>query len=94
MADHEVRLRTWVAASEAETRTGMCGYLSIIYGPWIFDGLVLRKTAAGRYAISFPARTDRDGRKHSYIRPASDEVRKAIEAELLWQLGEHPEFLP
>jgi hypothetical protein len=94
MADHTVTLRTWVKASEAEIRTGLCGYMSIGYGPWIFDGLVLRKTIDGRFAISFPARTDRSGRRHSYIRPANDEVRKVIEAELLWQLGEHPEFTP
>ena len=94
MADHEVRLRTWVAATEAEIRTGLCGYVSVVYGDLILDGIVLRKTTDGRFALSFPARSDRSGRRHSYIRPASDEVRKAIEAELLWQLGEHPEFQP
>lgn len=94
MADFEVRLRTWIAASEAEIRTGLLGYVSVVYGDLVLDGLVLRRTADGRYAVSFPARTDRAGRKHSYIRPANDDVRKAIEAELLWQLGEHPEFTP
>ena len=94
MADHTVTLRTWVKASEAEVRTGLLGYVSVVYGDLLLDGLVLRRTADGRFAISFPARTDRAGRKHSYIRPANDEVRKAIEAELLWQLGEHPEFTP
>ena len=94
MADHEVRLRTWVKATEAEIRTGLLGYVSVLYGDLVLDGIVLRKTADGRFAISFPARTDRAGRRHSYIRPANDEVRKAIEAELLWQLGEHPEFTP
>lgn len=94
MADHEVRLRTWVAATEAEIRTGLLGYLSVVYGGLLLDGLVLRRTADDRYAISFPARTDRAGRKHSLIRPANDEVRKTIEAELLWQLGEREEFTP
>jgi hypothetical protein len=94
MADFEVRLRTWVAANEAEVRTGLLGYVSVQYGDLVLDGLVLRKTADDRYALSFPARTDRSGRRHSYIRPANDEVRKVIEAELLWQLGEHPEFQP
>lgn len=94
MADHTVTLRTWVKASEAEIRTGLLGYLSVSYGSLVLDGLVLRSTADNRYALSFPARTDRAGRRHSYIRPANDEVRKAIEAELLWQLGEHPEFAP
>lgn len=94
MNDHDITLRTWVAAGEAEIRTGLLGYLSVSYGSLVLDGLVLRRTADARYALSFPARTDRAGRRHSYIRPANDEVRKAIEAELLWQLGEHPEFTP
>ena len=94
MADHEVRLRTWVAANETEIRSGLLGYVSVRYGDLILDGLVLRKTADGRYAISFPARTDRAGRKHSYIRPVDNAAREVIERELLWQLGEHPEFQP
>lgn len=94
MADHEVRLRTWVKASEAEIRTGLLGYLSVVYGDLLLDGLVLRRTADDRYAISFPARTDRNGKRHSFIRPIDNEAREAIERELLWQLGEHPEFTP
>lgn len=94
MADHEVRLRTWVKASEAEIRTGLLGYVSVFYGDLVLDGIVLRKASDGRLVLSFPARTDRAGRRHSYIRPANDEVRKAIEAELLWQLGECEEFTP
>ena len=94
MADHEVVLRTWIKASEAEIRTGLCGYVSVVYGDLILDGIVLRKTTDGRFALSFPARSDRSGRRHSYIRPANDEVRKTIEAELLWQLGEREEFTP
>jgi hypothetical protein len=93
MTDFEVRLRTWVAASESEVRSGLCGFLSVSYGELVLDGIVLRKTADGRFALSFPARTDRAGRKHSYIRPANDDVRKAIEAELLWQLGEREDFV-
>lgn len=92
--DPEVRLRTWVKASEAEIRTGLCGYLSAVYGALVLDGIVLRKTADGRYALSFPARTDRSGKRHSYIRPVDNEARETIERELLWQLGEHPEFAP
>jgi hypothetical protein len=94
MSDHTVTLRTWVKASEAEVRTGLLGYLSVSYGSLVLDGLVLRRTADNRYAISFPARTDRAGKRHSYIRPIDNTAREAIERELLWQLGEHPEFQP
>lgn len=93
MADPEVRLRTWVAANEADVRTGLLGYLSVGYGSLILDGIVLRRTAEGRFALSFPARTDRAGRRHAFIRPADDTVRQEIERELLWQLGERKDFV-
>ena len=94
MVEYEVRVRSWVRATETEIRTGMLGYLSAEYGSLVLDGLVLRKSAEGRYCISFPARTDRTGKRHSYIRPIDDAARKAIETELLWQLGESAEFAP
>ena len=92
MADHEVRVRTWVRASDDDIRTGLLGYLSVEHGPWIFDGICLRRTADGRFALSFPARTDRAGRRHSYIRPADDVARKAIEREILAQLGQREDL--
>ena len=94
MAEIEVRVRTWIRASDEDQRTGLLGYASVTYGDLVLDGITLRRTADGRYALSFPARTDRAGKRHSYVRPADDEARKNIEAELLWQLGEMPEFAP
>jgi hypothetical protein len=94
MAEVDVRVRTWVKASDDDQRTGLLGYLSVTYGTLVLDGITLRRTNAGRYALSFPARTDRAGRRHSHIRPTDDQARKDIEAELLWQLGEMPEFQP
>lgn len=94
MGHHEVRVRTWVKAGEADQRTGLCGWICVEYGALILDGICLRKTSDGRFVLSFPARSDRAGRKHSYIRPTDDEARQAIEAEILWQLGERPEFVP
>jgi hypothetical protein len=86
----EIRVRTWVRGSDDEIRTGLLGYLSVNYGQLILDGIVLRRTAAGRFALSFPVRTDRAGQRHSYIRPVDDAARQAIERELLGQLGQHP----
>lgn len=94
MTDHAIRVRTWVKAGEQDIRTGLLGFLSVTYGCLVLDGIVLRRTAEGRLALSFPARTDKTGRRHSYIRPASDDVRLEIERELLWQLGEMAEFTP
>jgi len=93
MPDHVVRLRTWLRASDADARSGLLGYLSVTYHELILDGIVLRRTADGRFALSFPARTDRSGRRHAFIRPADDTVRQEIERELLWQLGEREDFV-
>ena len=94
MADQTIRVRTWVKASESDIRTGLLGFLSVHYGDLVLDGLVLRRSADGRYLISFPARSDRSGRKHPYIRHADDEVRQRVERELLRQLAEREEAAP
>ena len=93
MADIDVRVRSWVRASDEDQRSGLLGYLSVTYGELVLDSIVLRRTADGRYALSFPARTDRSGKRHSFIRPANDTVRQEIERELLWQLGEREDFV-
>lgn len=92
MVEYEVRVRSWVRATETEIRTGMLGFLSVEYGDLILDGIVLRKTAEGRYALSFPARTDRAGRRHSFIRPVDDGARKEIERQVLGQLGQREDL--
>ena len=88
VTDHEIRVRTWVKASAEDQRAGLLGYLSVTHGTLILDSIVLRRTADGRHTLSFPARTDRAGRRHSYIRPVDDAARIAIEREILGQLGQ------
>lgn len=91
MGTPEIRIRTWVRASDAEVRTGLLGYLSVYYGALVLDSIALRRAADGRFVLSFPARTDRRGQRHSIVRPVHDEARRAIERELLGQLGEQLE---
>ena len=93
MSDHVIRVRSWVKASEQDAHTGLLGYLSVNYGNLVLDGITLRRTIDGGFALSFPARTDRAGRRHAFIRPADDTVRQEIERELLWQLGEREDFV-
>lgn len=93
MADPTILVRTWVRASDEDRRGGLLGFLSVTYGTLILDGICLRRTADARFALSFPARTDRAGRRHSYIRPVDDTVRQDIEREILWQLGEREDFV-
>lgn len=91
MVAPEARVRSWVRGSDDDVRSGLLGYLSVSYGTLVLDGLVLRRTADGRFAISFPARTDRAGRRHAYIRPTDDAARREIESQILAQLGQHTE---
>jgi len=91
MNDREVRVRTWVRSTDDEVRTGLLGYLSVIYHDLVLDGLTLRQTADRRFALSFPAKTGRGGRKHPYFRPVDDTARIAIEREILAQLGQRPD---
>ncbi|MGB3968367.1 MAG: hypothetical protein WBO45_16650 [Planctomycetota bacterium] len=80
-------------ASDADIKTGLLGFISVEHGPWIFDGICLRRTSDGRFVLSFPARTDRAGRKHAFVRPADDETRKSIERKILGQLGQRPDLV-
>ncbi len=90
MTDHDIRVRTWARATDADVRTGLIGFLSVFYGDLVLDGIVLRRTTEGRFALSWPAKTDRGGQRHAYVRPVDDAARRAIEAEILGQLGQAP----
>lgn len=84
----EIRVRSWIRGSESDVRSGLLGYLSVLYGGLVLDGITLRRTAQGRFALSFPAKTDRAGRRHPFVRPVDDEVRREVEREILSQLAE------
>ena len=88
MPEVEVRILSWVRAMAAEIRTGLMGYIVVEYGNLVLDGITLRRTAEGRFVLSFPSRTDRAGRRHPYIRPIDEEARRQIEAKILGELGQ------
>lgn len=79
MTNPDIRVRTWSRATDAEVRTGLLGFLSVFYGDLVLDGIVLRRTTEGRFALSWPAKTDRGGQRHAYVRPVDDAARKRIE---------------
>ena len=66
----------------------MVGFLSVTYGDLVIDGITVRRTAAGRLALSFPERTSRKGQRHSIVAPVNGEARQAIEAEVFRQARE------
>lgn len=76
------------AADAASCRTGLLGYVSCTVGDALrLDGITLRRTAGGELALSYPARTARDGRRHPYVRPLHEPARLAMEAAVLQALS-------
>jgi hypothetical protein len=75
----EATVAHFTPATPSEQRTGLLGYLRVRYGDLVLDGLTLRRTAAGRLTVSYPARRDRKGGKHPYFAPADEEKRVEFE---------------
>ena len=80
----DVRL---VRASASDARSGLLGFVSAtVNGILGLDGITLRRTREGRLALSFPARRDRHGSEHPFIRPLDDAARQVVEREIFAQL--------
>lgn len=93
MSKQAFRIRTWIRASDADARDGLIGFLSFFVGDLIVDNVTLRRTLDGRFALSWPARTDRSGRRHSTVRPVDDEARKQIEQQVFAELGQREDLV-
>tara|TARA_R110002072_G_scaffold162687_2_gene314790 strand:+ start:1631 stop:1933 length:303 start_codon:yes stop_codon:yes gene_type:complete len=79
-------------ASPEHVREGLIGYVTCAFADaLLLDGITLRMTADRRPTLSFPSRTDGQGRKHPYVRPLDDKARQAIEAAIFDALGIDPE---
>lgn len=75
-------------APRGDIERGLLGWLAFdVGGTWHVDGVVLRRTREGRPTLAFPARIDRAGREHPYLRPTCDQARRAIERAVLAELG-------
>jgi hypothetical protein len=82
-------------ASPDELRQGLVGYLTLTFADLLLlDGVTLRRTAAGKHALSFPCRTDKQGRRHPYFRPQDDRARQIIERAVFDILGVEKEGKP
>jgi DNA-binding cell septation regulator SpoVG len=79
---------SFVRASAADVRRGLVGYVSLsIDGALRLDGIALRRTIDGDIVLSFPTRIDRRGHEHALVRPLSDEIRRAIERDVLHEIA-------
>jgi hypothetical protein len=67
-------------ATATDVATGLLGYVACVVDDRLYlDGITLRRTAAGKLALSFPAHRDRRGDDHPYMRPVNDIARQDIE---------------
>jgi hypothetical protein len=83
----KIRNVVFTSAEPNDVQTGLLGWISFGYGSLKIDGVALRRTLGGRLALSFPARTDRCGRRHFVICPRDDETRREIEQQIFLALG-------
>ena len=80
-------VRFW-PGSWRDVQAGLLAYIELRFDcGLVAAGLTLRRSQGGRLYLSFPARFDERGVEHPILRPADAEVRKAIERQVLEQLG-------
>ena len=91
MTGADISRIAFVRSNQVESRTGLLGWCSFTLGNLVrVDGVCVRRTRAGRLALSFPSRRDRAGNDHPYIRPIDDATRRQLEATILSALGLAP----
>lgn len=74
--------------STSDVLAGLIGWVKFrINDRVLIDGVTLRRTAAGRLTLSFPARRDRQGGQHPFIRPSDQSARNEIEEQVFAALG-------
>ncbi len=81
-----IRYVRFTPSSDADAERGLLAYVRFDFGPFIFDGVTLRRHGDGRLGLSWPERTDRQGRRHPLIRPVDDAARLEIEEQVLREL--------
>ena len=77
----------FTAGSPVEHSTGLLGWVQFRLGGLIVAGVAVRRTLDGRKTLSFPVRTDAQGRRHSLVRPVNQAARQAIEAHILAEVA-------
>jgi len=86
--DLEVTNVRFSAGTPSMMSQGLYGWASFDIDKSIrVDGVAVRSTLDGRWALSFPARRDGAGRQHAFVRPLSDDVRRDIEQQVFHALG-------
>ena len=84
----EVTSVGFTAAPPADEKRGLLGWVTCVVNcALMLDGITFRRTLAGKYTLSFPARRDASGREHPYFRPLDDDVRRDLQHQMFQALG-------
>jgi DNA-binding cell septation regulator SpoVG len=79
MPDLAISNVRFTPGSRSDADRGLLGYISCVIDDRLYlDGITLRKTAAGRLALSFPERRTASG-AYPYMRPVDAPARRDIE---------------
>lgn len=78
---------SWTAAGVADAQAGLLAFLQVELCGAVVISATLRRTAAGRLALSFPMRTDRRGARHPIIRSTDAQARRELERQVFERLG-------
>lgn len=83
-------------APPEEDARGLLGFVSFLIDGWLrVDGVAVRRKLDGELTLSWPARTDREGKRHPYMRPIDDASRRAVEDAVFAEiLRIEPEVAP
>lgn len=82
----------FVRAQHFDVADGLLGWARFEIGPLIVDGVAVRRTRAGHFALSYPKRHDRAGREHTIVIPSSLDGAKLIEQQVLRELRRRGEI--
>ncbi len=84
----KVHIRSFSHGSMQEQDSGLLGWMVVEVDGWlILDGITLRLTRNGILRVSFPARTDKQGKRRAYIASKDDAVRIEFERRILGALA-------
>jgi hypothetical protein len=71
-------------ATATQRETGLRGWARCrLDGKWELDGLGVRRTAQGRYTVTWPTKRDGHGAEHAFFRPITPADWDGIEAAVL-----------
>ena len=82
----------FTAPPSAQRKGGLLGWARIVLNEaLVVDGIAIRRTGCSsdgrRFLVTFPSRRSRSGCRFYLVHPVNDDVRRAIEQQLLLALG-------